>query len=87
MPFRGSRFYQRTVLNVDPSATVIIGEILLPGRVARGERHAYSFYYTDFEASSPAGALLFADRLKLGEDLAHAASPGLLGFFAILAGY
>jgi urease accessory protein len=87
MPFRGSRFYQRTVLNVDPSATVIIGEILLPGRVARGERHAYSFYYTDFEARSPAGALLFADRLKLGEDLAHAASPGLLGFFAILAGF
>lgn len=87
IPFRGSRFYQRMVLNVDPSATVIIGETLLPGRVARGEIHAYSFYYTDLEARSPDGALLFADRLKLGEGLARAASPGLLGSFAILAGF
>ncbi|HET7061753.1 MAG TPA: urease accessory protein UreD [Nitrosospira sp.] len=87
MPFRGSRFYQRMIFNVDPSATVIVGETLLPGRVARGEIHEYCFYYTDLEARSPDGALLFADRLKLGDGLGHAASPGLLGSFAILAGF
>lgn len=85
LPFRDSRFYQRMILTVHPDASVITGEILLPGRVARDEMHAYSLYYTDIEARSPDGTLLFADRLKLDPSSASARSPGLLGPYVVLA--
>jgi urease accessory protein len=85
LPFRDSRFYQRILLNLDPSATVIIGETLLPGRVAHGEIHAYSLYYSEIEARLSDDSLLFSDRLKLGGDAAFAASPGLLGPYTVLA--
>ncbi|MGH8822738.1 MAG: urease accessory protein UreD [Rhodoferax sp.] len=85
IPFRDSRFYQRMRITVDPDATVIFGETLLPGRVARGEAHAYALYYTDTEVRTPDGRLLFADRLKLEPRLASPRSPGLLGGYDVLA--
>lgn len=65
VPFRGSRFFQRTRLTADPEATVILAEVLLPGRVARGELHAYDLYRAVTEAYRPDGTLLFADTLRL----------------------
>jgi urease accessory protein len=65
VPFRGARFLQRTCLTADADSTVIVGEMLLPGRVARGEIHAYDLYRADTEASRPDGTLLFADVLRL----------------------
>lgn len=85
IPFRGSRFFQRMHLTVDPDATVICGEILLPGRVARGEMHAYDFYCTDTEVYAPDGSLLFADRLKLAPHAIPPSSPELLGGYDVLA--
>jgi urease accessory protein len=80
VPFRGSRFFQRTSLTVASGATAIVGEVLLPGRVARGELHAYELYWAETEARRPDGSLLFADVLRLsptqGEGLR---SLGLLG--------
>src|SRR5262249_38968041 len=37
VPFWGARFLQRTHLTADVDSTMIVGEVLLPGRVARGE--------------------------------------------------
>lgn len=85
IPFRDSRFYQRVRITADPDASVIFGETLLPGRVARGETHAYALYYTDLEARAPEGTLLFADRLKLEPRSASPRSPGLLGSCDVLA--
>jgi urease accessory protein len=65
VPFRGARFFQRTFLTADPDSTAILGEVLLPGRVARGELHAYDLYRAETEARRPDGALLFADVLRL----------------------
>jgi urease accessory protein len=65
VPFGGSRFYQRTRLTADPDSTVILAELLLPGRVARGEIHAYDLYWAETEARRPDGRLLFADTLRL----------------------
>lgn len=85
LPFRGSRFCQRMRVTADLEADVIIGEILLPGRVARGEAHAYAFYCADLEVLRPDGKLLFADRLKLAPGCASPRSPGLLGGYDVLA--
>jgi urease accessory protein len=80
IPFRGSRFFQRTCITAEPDSTVIVGELLLPGRVARGELHAYDLYRAETEVRRSDGTLLFADLLHLspgeGDGLL---SLGLLG--------
>ncbi len=85
IPFRDSRFFQRVRLIVDPTASMIYGEILLPGRVACGEAHVYTLYYTDTEICDPAGRLILADRMKLEPAKGTLHSPGRLGPYDILA--
>jgi urease accessory protein len=86
VPFRGSRFFQRTCLTAAPDSTAIVGELVLPGRVARGELHAYDLYWAETEARRPDGTLLFADLLRLcpseGDD---PRSIGLLGGHDVIA--
>lgn len=65
VPFRGSRFFQRTCLTADAEATAIVGELVLPGRVAHGELHAYALFRSETEARRPDGTLLFVDLLRL----------------------
>jgi urease accessory protein len=79
IPFRDSRFFTRTQLTVHPSATAILGETLLPGRVAYGEHHDYALYASQLEARSPEGELLFTDSLKFAPQRAPLHSPGQLG--------
>jgi urease accessory protein len=86
VPFRGARFLQRTCLTADVDSTVIVGEVLLPGRVARGEIHAYDLYRADTEASRPDGTLLFADVLRLRPaERRGPRSIGLLGGSDVVA--
>ena len=66
VPFRGSRLFQRTSVTADQNSTVILGEMLLPGRVAHGESHEYDLFWSETEVRAPDGALLFADVLRLG---------------------
>ena len=86
IPFRDSRFASRTLLSVHPGATAILGETLLPGRVAHGEHHDYALFHSQMEArAAPDGALLFSDTLSFepGSDKPH--SPGRLGPHGALA--
>ncbi|MEV6892221.1 urease accessory protein UreD [Kribbella sp. NPDC051137] len=88
IPFRGSRLYQRTCLTVAEDATVILGETLLPGRVAHDEAHVYDLFWADTEVRGVDGSLWFADTLRLrpgefdGPD-----SPGVLGDYDVLASF
>jgi urease accessory protein len=85
VPFRGSRLFQRTSVTMSGDATVILGEILLPGRVAHDEAHVYDLYWSDTEVWAD-GDLLFADTLRLRPgDVADPGSPGMLGGYGILA--
>jgi len=85
LPFRGSRYLQRTRIRVEPGATAIFAETLLPGRVARGESHAYDLYCTDMEVHGPDGRLLAADRLELRPSSRSVRSLGCLGPHDVLA--
>jgi urease accessory protein len=49
IPFAGSRYYQRTAVNLHPDATLVTGETIYAGRLTRGERNAYDVYASDFE--------------------------------------
>jgi urease accessory protein len=85
VPFAGSRFFQRLRLTIDPDATAVLGEVLLPGRVARGELHAYDVYWSETEAFAPDGRLLFADVLRLCPAEGGPSSLGLLGGRDVIA--
>jgi len=85
-PFRGARLFQRTSVTIDPEATVILGETLLPGRVAHGEAHQYDLYWAETEARGPDGVLLFADLLRLGPDRGgRSKCIGVLGPYDVIA--
>jgi urease accessory protein len=86
VPFRGSRLFQRTCLTVHPEATVILGETLLPGRVAHDEAHVYDIYWSESEVRRPDDALLFADVLRINPGAGERPrSNGLLGPHDVIA--
>ncbi|MEV0323118.1 urease accessory protein UreD [Streptomyces sp. NPDC050658] len=82
IPYKNSRFYQRTVLTLDPTATVLAAETLMTGRLARGERNAYDIFATDLELRWPDGQLVALDVVRLDPKT----SPGVSGP-AVLAGH
>ncbi|KJK58894.1 urease accessory protein UreD [Saccharothrix sp. ST-888] len=80
IPYRDARFYQHTVVTVDPGATVLVGETIAAGRLARGERNAYRMLYSDLEIQRPDGELLAVDtvRLEPGEAAEGVDGPAVL---------
>ncbi|MFA1545913.1 urease accessory protein UreD [Actinomadura chokoriensis] len=85
IPFGDSRFYQRMSVTADPEATVVLGEKLMAGRLAREEWHAYTAYCTDLEVHDPDGRLLFADPLRLVPDEHEVTGPAVMGGFGLMA--
>jgi urease accessory protein len=86
VPFRGSRLFQRTRVTADPDATVILGETLLPGRVAHGEAHAYDLYWSETEVRHADETLAFADVVRLRPGAGERpTSTGLLGPYDVLS--
>ncbi|ASR00449.1 urease accessory protein [Streptomyces sp. 11-1-2] len=65
IPYRDARFYQQTRLTADPTATVVLGETIAAGRLARGERHAYRLLFSDLEIMRPDGEPVVVDTVRL----------------------
>jgi urease accessory protein len=84
IPYRDSRFFQHIALRVDPGATVILGDVLAPGRTAYGEHHDYTLFHTQLEAFDLEGTLLAADRIALEPRRRSPKSPAMLGEFDAL---
>jgi urease accessory protein len=86
VPFRGSRLFQRTCLSAAEDATVILGEVLLPGRVAHDEVYAYDLFWAETEVHDLDGTLLFADTMRLRPGhVGDPRSPGVLGGYDVVA--
>ena len=45
IPYKSSRYYQKTTFTVDDSATLVYSETIVPGRVAMGELFDYDICY------------------------------------------
>ncbi|MFF1413286.1 urease accessory protein UreD [Streptomyces sp. NPDC058289] len=65
IPYVDSRFYQRTVITADPTATVLASETVLAGRLAHGERNAYQVFASDLELRRLGGELVALDTVRL----------------------
>lgn len=85
IPFGGTRYYQRIDVTAHPDSTVVLGETLLAGRLARGERHAYTAYCGDVEVRDTAGRLLFADPLRLVPGERAVTGPAVMDRYGVLA--
>jgi urease accessory protein len=85
IPFRGSRLVQKMRVVAHRHSTVILGEIVLPGRVAFGESHQYDVFWSELDVLDQDGHLLFSDLLRLlpGETSPH--SPVLFGAHDVVA--
>ncbi|MCX4744971.1 urease accessory protein UreD [Kitasatospora sp. NBC_01287] len=79
IPYRDARFYQRTVLTVDPTATVLAAETVLAGRLARGERNAYQVFAADLEWRRPDGRLFALDTVRLEPGGSGVTGSGVTG--------
>ncbi|WP_051969183.1 urease accessory protein UreD [Kitasatospora azatica] len=78
IPHRDSRCYQRTVITVAPSATVLASETVSAGRIAHGERNAYQVFASDLEWRRPDGRLLALDTVRLEPGGSGVTGPAVL---------
>ncbi|MFJ5612837.1 urease accessory protein UreD [Streptomyces sp. NPDC093221] len=79
IPYGGARYYQRTTVTADATATVLAAETLYAGRLARDERHAYEVFASDVEIRRPDGALLAVDAMRLEPGAAPVTGLAVLG--------
>ncbi len=84
IPFRDARFLEEVTLVAHPTATLLYGGILSPGRVAMGESHAYTLYSSRVTAEGEDGALVFLDVTHLTPASITPKRPGLLCSFDVL---
>jgi urease accessory protein len=84
IPFRSARFLEEVTLVAHPTATLVFGGILSPGRVAMGESHAYDLYSSRITAEGEDGVLEFLDITHLTPATVTPTRPGLLGGFDVL---
>jgi urease accessory protein len=83
----GSRYAGDLTLTVDRDASAVLREVVVPGRLARGERFAFDRFRSRVRARRPDGSLLFEDATVLtpGDDTAvDSTAPGMLGEFAVV---
>ncbi|MEU6478519.1 urease accessory protein UreD [Streptomyces sp. NPDC047017] len=86
IPYRDARFYQQTLVTADPTATVLLGETIAAGRLARDERHAYRLLYSDLEISRPDGELLVVDTVRLDpHESGSVTGPAVFGGHDLMA--
>lgn len=82
IPYADACYRQRSVWEVDESATLIAGEVITAGREARGERARYRHVELEVDARRPGGQPMFSDACVLAPDSAR--ELGFLGGHSVL---
>lgn len=77
-----ARYAQDLTLSLAAGATAIVGEVVVPGRLARGERFAFERYHSRVHGTGPDG-LLFADTTHLAPAEDDPTELGVLGEFTV----
>ncbi len=63
--FNSAALTQRVEVTLHPSGRFISGEIIVPGRIAKGEFYGFEQFESRLRVRSPDGQLCFADNLRL----------------------
>jgi urease accessory protein len=82
--FGGAAYRQRTRVELGPGALVVLLDVLVPGRLARGERFRFRRYEARVEICDAAGRLLAAERALVAPAEHDPTAPGLFGALPVL---
>ncbi|SFR87094.1 urease accessory protein [Halomicrobium zhouii] len=77
-----ARYCQELHLDITPDATAVVGDVVVPGRLARGERFDFERFVSRFECRSD-GDLLFEDATHLTPADGDPTAPGVMGEYAV----
>jgi urease accessory protein len=77
-----ARYHARFTLDLAADATAILGDVVVPGRLARGERFEFERYLSRVRATGPDG-IVFEDATHLTPDDGDPTAPGVLGEFSV----
>jgi urease accessory protein len=61
----GAAYRQRVEVSLGPNALALVGDVLVPGRLARGETFAFAELDSSLDVRGADGALLLAERSRL----------------------
>jgi len=78
-----SRFFQSLDLALAPTASAVVGDVVVPGRLARGERFDFERYLSRLVVRRD-GDLLVDDATHLRPADADPAAAGVMGEFAVV---
>jgi urease accessory protein len=84
IPFANAAFQQQMTIRLGPGARVFLGDILAPGRLARGERFAYREYCTSLRIENAQGRVILLERMRLQPQSQSLDGPGALEGYAYL---
>ncbi|ODT45086.1 MAG: hypothetical protein ABS70_03990 [Nitrospira sp. SCN 59-13] len=85
IPFAGSRFVQTMAVTLAKGATALIWDSLASGRVARGERWAFTSLHNEIDLTTASGARLLERCHVRPEE--HEAGLGLLAAYDYVASF
>jgi len=77
-----ARFCRETTLELGADATAVVSDVVVPGRLARGERFDFERYLSRLRVTGPDG-LLFEDTTHLTPAETDPTTPGVLGEFTV----
>jgi len=77
-----SRYLQELSVDLAPGATAVVSDVVVPGRLARGERFEFERYLSRVRATGPDGHL-FEDATHLTPGDEDPTAPGVLGEFTV----
>jgi urease accessory protein len=77
-----SRYVQELTVDLAPGATAVVSDVVVPGRLARGERFDFERYLSRVRGTGP-GGLLFEDTTHLTPADGDPTAPGVLGEFTV----
>lgn len=63
--YRDGTLEQMTQVQLHPTGRLFLSEIILPGRLARGESYCFRHYFSRLQVTSPTGELLCVDAMRL----------------------
>lgn len=85
IPHRNTRYYARTEVTIDPSATLLFSEIVMPGRKyhnsaeSEGELFVHDLFSTLITAGRPDGTSLFTEKLVIAPKRFPVSHNGIMG--------
>ncbi|CAA2142018.1 Urease accessory protein UreH [Hyphomicrobium sp. ghe19] len=84
IPHKHSRFVQRTHISVDPTATLIYSEVLMPGRkYHKSELFQYDVFSSTVSAARPDGTSLFTEKFIIEPAQTNVSRLGAMGSFDV----